>query len=111
MLADAKAKLREAFRKRTNAEWSAILGEAGVRYAEVRDYDAAAADLGIWENGYLAEAAGDDGVTRKVVGNPIRMSRTPLRPAAVAPGIGEHSEEVLLEAGFTEEEIGEILAG
>ena len=110
VLDEAKAKLRAAFRKRTNAEWSAILGEAGVRYAEVRDYDGAAADPGIWENGYLAEAAGDDGVTRKVVGNPIRMSRTPLNPAAVAPEIGEHSEEVLRESGFTEEEIGELLA-
>ena len=28
----------------------------------------------------------------------------------MAPEIGEHSEEVLREAGFTEEEIGEILA-
>ena len=106
----ARAKLRAAFRRRTSAEWSAILGDAGVRYAEVRDYHAAAADPGIWENGYLAEATGDEGETRTVVGNPIRMSRTPLRPGAVAPEIGEHSEEVLREAGFTEEEIGEILA-
>ncbi len=110
VVARAKAELRAAFRKRTNAEWSAILGEAGVRYGEVRDYHGAAADPGIWENGYLAEATGDDGVTRKVVGNPIRMSRTPLSPGAVAPEIGEHSEEVLREAGFTEEKIGEILA-
>ena len=111
VLHEAKTKLRAAFRKRTNAEWSGILGEAGVRYAEVRDYDAAAADLGTWENGYLAEATGDDGSTRKVVGNPIRMGRTPLAPGAVAPEIGEHSWEVLREAGFTDDEIGEILSG
>jgi len=62
-----------------------------------------------WENGYLAEATGDDGTPRKVVGNPIRMGRTPLQPGAVAAEIGEHSEEVLREAGFSEEEIGQIL--
>ena len=109
VLAEAKAQLRTAFRKRTTAEWSVVLREAGVRYGEVRDYHAAAADPGIWENGYLAEATGDDGTPRKVVGNPIRMGRTPLQPGAIAPEIGEHSEQVLREAGFSDEEIGDIL--
>ena len=108
-LARVKAKLRAAFRRRSTAEWSALLREAGVRYAEVRDYHAAAADPGTWENGYLAEVTGEDGVTRKVVGNPIRMSRTPLKPGALAPEVGAHSVDVLREAGFTDEEIKEVL--
>ncbi|MAO74155.1 MAG: CoA transferase, partial [Acidimicrobiaceae bacterium] len=43
-----------------------------------------------------------------VVGNPVRMSETPTRVGVVAPELGEHTEEVLLEAGFTWEEIDQM---
>ncbi|RZP36514.1 MAG: CoA transferase, partial [Acidimicrobiales bacterium] len=44
------------------------------------------------------------------VGNPIHMSATPTKPAVVAPSLGQHTEEVLLEAGFSWEEIDHLRA-
>jgi formyl-CoA transferase len=41
--------------------------------------------------------------------SPIKMSATPPDPRRRAPLLGEHSEEVLREAGFSETEIREVL--
>jgi crotonobetainyl-CoA:carnitine CoA-transferase CaiB-like acyl-CoA transferase len=40
-----------------------------------------------------------------VPGAPVKMSRTPARVGRRAPLLGEHTREVLEEAGCTEEEI------
>jgi alpha-methylacyl-CoA racemase len=45
----------------------------------------------------------------KLLGAPVKLSRTPADPArAPGPGLGEHTDEVLAEAGFSGEEIGTL---
>ena len=41
---------------------------------------------------------------------PVPFSRTPARSPEPAPGLGEHTAEVLAEAGYGEEEIEQLLA-
>ena len=42
----------------------------------------------------------------RLLGVPIKLSRTPGRPGARAgPGLGEHTRDVLAEAGYPPEEI------
>ena len=94
-----------AFKTKTTEHWCKALGDAGVRYAPVRDYRAVVADPGAWENRYFSEAEDADGATHRVVGTPIRMSETPLAPAATAPALGEHTDEILGEAGYAEAEV------
>jgi len=95
------------FRTRPNHEWAEILGAARLRYAVVRDHTEVIADPGVWENGYLATVAGPAG-DEDVVATPVRFSATPAEPSAFAPELGQHTEEVLLEAGLTWEEIGAL---
>ena len=45
-----------------------------------------------------------------MVGTPVHFSDTPGSPAWVAPEIGQHTEEVLLELGFTWDDIGRLRA-
>jgi len=40
----------------------------------------------------------------------VHFSDTPGSPAWVAPEIGQHTEEVLLELGFTWDDIGRLRA-
>ena len=45
----------------------------------------------------------------KEPGPPIIFSDTPLRVDTIEPGLGEHSEEILLEIGLSGAEIEEFL--
>ena len=94
-----------AFKTRPTAHWCGVLREAGLRYAPVRDHRQVLEDPGTWENGYFAEVADAEGGSTQVVGTPIRMSETPVKPGATAPGLGTHTEEVLREAGIDDEEL------
>ena len=93
------------FVERTTAEWCAVLRAAGQRFAPVRTYAEVADDPQVWENGYLAEV---DGV--RVVGTPIRLSDTPARVGGSPPDLGADTMEVLAAAGFSDDELAELVA-
>jgi crotonobetainyl-CoA:carnitine CoA-transferase CaiB-like acyl-CoA transferase len=43
-----------------------------------------------------------------VVAAPVSFSDTPARPAASVPELGQHTEEVLLDLGYTWDDIGRL---
>lgn len=47
---------------------------------------------------------------RWTAGSFVDMSRTPVRPTALAPRLGEHSTEVLREAGYDAETVASLIA-
>jgi crotonobetainyl-CoA:carnitine CoA-transferase CaiB-like acyl-CoA transferase len=46
----------------------------------------------------------------RVLGNPVKMSRTPADPTRRPPRLGEHTEAILHELGFSEAEVFELRA-
>jgi len=100
--------LADGFKSRTTDEWAQILDQMEVRYAPVNDYAQAVADPLVTTNNYIVELEDSNGETKKVVGSPIRMSETPTTPSVSAPELGQHTEEILIELGYTWEQIGEL---
>ncbi len=95
--------LDEAFATATTATWCERLDAAGLRHAPVRDHAEVIADANVWANGYLATVDGVD-----VVAAPVAFSATPAQPSSSAPELGQHTEEVLLDLGYTWDDIGRL---
>ena len=98
----------DVFPSRTTEEWEQRLRSAGQRYGRVKTYEEVVSDDTNLANGYIVQVEHPTYGSISVVGNPIGMSETPTRVGVVAPELGEHTEEVLLEAGFSWEEIDQM---
>ncbi|MEE3330498.1 MAG: CoA transferase [Myxococcota bacterium] len=102
------AELADAFRTKTTGEWGDLLREAGIRYAPVRSRSEVAEDEGAYENGYLQRIEHAEWGALPMVGVPIRLSDTPSKAGELAPELGQHTEEVLLELGLEWDEIATL---
>jgi crotonobetainyl-CoA:carnitine CoA-transferase CaiB-like acyl-CoA transferase len=107
--AELFAILDQVFPTRSTAAWCEILASAGLRYAPVRDHAEVAADPTVWANGYLAKVDTPAGATT-VVATPVRFGDTPARSDPTVPELGQHTEEVLLELGYSWADLDQLRA-
>jgi CoA:oxalate CoA-transferase len=96
------------FPTKPTAAWVTRLQTEQQRFAPVRTHAEVAEDPQAFINGYLFRATHPAWGEVTVVGNPIGFSITPAQPAVIAPELGQHTEEVLLEHGFTRDDIAEL---
>ena len=94
-------RLAEEFAARETAPTVELLVAHGVPAAPVNSVSEILADPQIEARGMVVEA---DGV--KMLGNPVKLSGDNGQPYSRAPHLGEHTEEVLLAAGLSPEEVG-----
>lgn len=97
--------LEKLFLTRPAAEWEEALTRADVPNAPVLDYAGVAAHEQFWANGYLQEIEHQNLGRMRVPGPPLHMSETPPAIQGGGPELGQHTEEVLLAAGFGWEEL------
>ncbi|MCU1399278.1 MAG: CoA transferase [Acidimicrobiales bacterium] len=91
-------------RTRSTAAWCELFAEHRIRHAPVRTHAEVVNDPDVWANGYMR--LGADG--QPVVASAVRFSDTPARTGEVAPELGQHTEDVLVEAGFTWDDIAAL---
>ena len=96
-------KLEELFATKTRAGWMAHFGGADVCVGPVNDLAEAFADEQVLHREMVVESEVPGAGSVKHVGNPIKMrSMSPDLLRRHAPGLGEHTDEVLQEAGIDE---------
>ncbi|MFC9773376.1 MULTISPECIES: CaiB/BaiF CoA transferase family protein [unclassified Pseudarthrobacter] len=95
-----QAIFREHIATNTTEYWTGKLEEQGLLNAPVHTLEQALADAQTEANGMIVEAEHPGVGTVKMLNAPIRLSATPPTVRRVAPRLGEHNVEVLLENGF-----------
>ena len=94
--------------KRTSAEWVERLNNAGVPCGPIYSIDQVYADPQV-EHLALAQSVKTKGKkTLRMAGQPMSLSRTPSRLASPPPALGEHTDAVLKEFGFSAKDIAAL---
>jgi crotonobetainyl-CoA:carnitine CoA-transferase CaiB-like acyl-CoA transferase len=102
--------LEAVLRRRPSAHWLALLEGEGVPAAEVQDVaqvfgSEQASALGAVEELHHP-TAGD----YRVVGAPVRFDGVRFAHPSAAPALGQHTFDVLIELGFTRDEVDSLIA-
>jgi len=104
---DAHRAVESIFAERTREQWGAFAAEHDCCLEPVLDLDEAL-DSELVAAREMVVELDQPGAVRPVrlLGVPFKLSRTPGDPKrAPGPGLGEHTTEVLAEAGFSDAEI------
>jgi alpha-methylacyl-CoA racemase len=108
---DAHRQVQEIFRSRSRAEWEAFAREHDCCLEPVLELDEAL-DSELVKAREMVVELEQPGAERPVrqLGIPVKLSRTPGDHARLpGPALGEHTEEVLLAAGYSAEEVAELI--
>jgi alpha-methylacyl-CoA racemase len=108
----AHAQVKEIFSRRTRADWEAFAQAHDCCLEPVLELDEALSSELVRERRMVVEIE-QPGAERPVrqLGIPVKLGRTPADHARLpGPALGEHTEAVLLEAGYSQAEVAELLA-
>lgn len=104
------AKTRDKLKHKTSEEWLALMRAADIWCGPVYGYAELVDDAQIKHNGTFVEYDHPTEGHVKTPGFPIKFSKTPSRVDRGAPLAGEHTRDVLREAGYDEAAIEALLA-
>lgn len=102
--------LDKVFATKTSKEWVKHFDELGVDllYSQVQNISELVNDTQALANEYIVDFDHPSFGKIKIPGLPYKFSRTPARIERAAPEFGQHTEEVLLELGYTWDDIGQF---
>ena len=101
--------LGSLFKQNTREHWIQILRNADIISTHVNTMLEASNEPNIVDNNYVSEKYYPEiDKTLKIHGTPWKFSETPSI-IKTAPGLGEHNDEILKDAGYSEEQIKEFI--
>ncbi|HEV7649783.1 MAG TPA: CoA transferase [Actinophytocola sp.] len=98
------------FPARTSAAWEEAFAEAGVPFGAVNSFSQALESEHADANDMITSVDHPLAGPFRMVAPPLRLSATPARVRRAAPLLGEHSRDVLADAGFGADEIDGLVA-
>ena len=101
--------LVEVFRTDTAAAWRHRLDMAGVTYSVAYTMSEVINDEQVYANDVLTEVEPGSHFYAHTVNSPVWLSGVTKQKPRLAPEVGQHTEEVLLELGFDADEVSAML--
>ena len=95
--------------ERSSAEWLELLESADVPCSPVQTTADLVADPALRSAGVLSEHDHPTEGKLCLMNNPVRFTNAPSRIDKLPPNMGEHSEEVLREAGLSQKTIDQMI--
>ncbi len=102
--------LDEAFVSADLAEWERRLREHGVVYGKVQTPCEAVADPQAIVNNFFEDVAYPGGGKMKILNTPVKFHENPATIKSPAPLLGEHTEDVLLDLGYSKDDMARLKA-
>jgi crotonobetainyl-CoA:carnitine CoA-transferase CaiB-like acyl-CoA transferase len=97
------------FKRKPSSEWLAALGAAGVPAGLVLSIAAMLDHPQVLAREMIVETRHPNAGATRAIGCPMKFSDTPAQIRRPAPLFGEHTREVLTEAGLQDAEIKALL--
>ena len=102
------ARIDEVTRTQSTEHWVKALNDAGVPCGPIYSIDETFADPQVRHLQMPQPVTSQTLGTFELVGQPVQLERTPSCLAAASPECGEHTDDILTDLGYSEEQIAEL---
>ena len=101
--------LEESLTQESTSYWMELLEKAGVVAGPIYNMEQVYQDPQVRARDMLVDLEDPQLGTLHNIGIPVKLSKTPGRIRHRAPGLGEHSVEILKETGFSQDEVDDLV--
>jgi len=103
-----RAVIQEVIERKPKSHWIEHLNKVGVPCGTVMNLAEVFADEQVRHQEMVLDVSHPGNRVVKLLGFPVKLSRTPCRVARHAPDLGEHTDEILSAMGLSREKIDEL---